>query len=265
LRALRLQRASTNDARSRTNQTLRQIVLDTETTGLHAKFDDRIIEIGCVEIVNRNLTGRDFHSYFNPDRDSDPEALKVHGLTRDFLGDKPKFAEVAEALVEYLRGAEIIIHNAAFDAGFLDAEFGRLKMPALSDVAGNVIDTVRMARELQPGKRASLDSLCERYGVSNAHRTLHGALLDARLLAEVYLAMTRGQESLIMDLEQPAAIAMSAAAAVERELVVMAASAEEIALHDKLLADIDAESRGKCVWLAASRAAADGQAEPQAS
>ena len=246
---------------------MRQIVLDTETTGLHAKFDDRIIEIGCVEIVNRSLTGSDFHSYLNPERDSDPEALKIHGLTREFLADKPRFAEIAGTLVEYLRGAEIIIHNAAFDAGFLDAEFARLKMPSLSELAGNVIDTVRMARELQPGKRASLDSLCERYGVSNAHRTLHGALLDARLLAEVYLAMTRGQESLIMDIEQPVVIATGATTAVARELTVLAASAEEVAAHDALLAEIEGESKGKCVWLAAARAesAADENAESSAT
>lgn len=230
---------------------MRQIVLDTETTGLHANLGDRIIEIGCVEIVDRGLTARDFHSYLNPQRDSDPEALKVHGLTTEFLGDKPVFADVATALADYLRGAEIIIHNAAFDTAFLDAEFGRLHLPPLSEIAGSVVDTVRMARELHPGKRANLDALCERYGVSNAHRNLHGALLDARLLAEVYLAMTRGQDSLIVDLEQPVhAVARVAGDAVERRLLVVTASTEEIALHQQVLADIEREIKGASVWRA---------------
>jgi DNA polymerase III subunit epsilon len=229
---------------------LRQIVLDTETTGLHAHLGDRVIEIGCVEIVDRTLTTRDFHSYLNPERDSDPEALKVHGLTTEFLSDKASFAEVAPALAEYLAGAEIIIHNAAFDSGFLDAEFGRLRLPPLSEIAGSIVDTVRMARELHPGKRANLDALCERYGVSNAHRSLHGALLDARLLAEVYLAMTRGQESLIMDVEQIATVLTDADGGVaERRLTVVLASVEELTLHEKLLDDIDRQAKaGKSVW-----------------
>jgi len=228
---------------------LRQIVLDTETTGLHANLGDRVIEIGCVELVDRTLTSKDFHSYLNPDRDSDPEALKVHGLSTEFLADKAKFADVAAALVDYLRGAEIIIHNAAFDTAFLDAELGRLHLPKLSEIAGNIVDTVRMARELHPGKRANLDALCERYGVSNSHRTMHGALLDARLLAEVYLAMTRGQDSLIMDLEQPVVpVSREAGEAGERMLIILAASTEELAEHDKLLAGIDKEAKGGSVW-----------------
>jgi DNA polymerase-3 subunit epsilon len=229
---------------------LRQIVLDTETTGLHANLGDRVIEIGCVEIVDRTLTAENFHSYLNPQRDSDPEALKVHGLTAEFLADKPMFADVAAALAEYLRGAEIIIHNAAFDTAFLDAEFGRLRMPPLAEVAGSVVDTVRMARELHPGKRANLDALCERYGVSNAHRNLHGALLDARLLAEVYLAMTRGQDSLIMDLDPPAVavVARAPGSAAGQRLQVLAASAEEIGQHQQVLADIDREIKHDCVW-----------------
>jgi DNA polymerase III subunit epsilon len=228
---------------------LRQIVLDTETTGLHAHLGDRIIEIGCVEIVDRSLTSRDFHSYLDPERDSDPEALKVHGLTTEFLADKPKFGEVAATLAEYLRGAEVIIHNAAFDSAFLDAEFGRLRLPPLAELAGSVVDTVRMARELHPGKRANLDALCERYGVSNAHRTLHGALLDARLLAEVYLAMTRGQESLIMDLEQaPAPRSMESGVAGELRLVVVTASAAELVLHQAVLDDIERQNKKTSVW-----------------
>lgn len=228
---------------------MRQIVLDTETTGLHANLGDRIIEIGCVEIVDRSLSSKDFHSYCNPERDSDPEALKVHGITTEFLADKPLFADVATALADYLRGAEIIIHNAAFDTAFLDAEFGRLRMPPVAEVAGSIVDTVRMARELHPGKRANLDALCERYGVSNAHRNLHGALLDARLLAEVYLAMTRGQDSLIMDVEQPAtAISRINAEGGEKILLVLAATEDELALHREVLADIEREIRGESVW-----------------
>jgi DNA polymerase-3 subunit epsilon len=228
---------------------MRQVVLDTETTGLHANLGDRIIEIGCIEIVDRSLTGKDFHSYLNPERDSDPEALKVHGLTTEFLSDKPKFADVAAGLAEYLRGAELIIHNAAFDTAFLDAEFGRIHLPPVAGFAGNVVDTVRMARELHPGKRANLDALCERYGVSNAHRNLHGALLDARLLTEVYLAMTRGQDSLIMDLEQPSVSAVRAAGdGVQRQLLIVVASVDEVAEHEQVLAEIGRESKTGCLW-----------------
>ena len=228
---------------------MRQIVLDTETTGLHAHLGDRVIEVGCVEIVDRTLTGRDFHAYLNPERDSDPEALKIHGLTTEFLSDKPRFAEISTALADYLRDAEIIIHNAAFDSGFLDAEFGRVQLPAVSALAFGIVDTLRMARELHPGKRASLDTLCERYGVSNTHRTLHGALLDARLLAEVYLAMTRGQESLIIELEQPAAAAAAPAPGIAgRRPQVIAATPEELARHEELLAGIERETKGHCVW-----------------
>jgi DNA polymerase-3 subunit epsilon len=228
---------------------MRQVVLDTETTGLHANLGDRIIEIGCIEIVDRSLTGKDFHTYLNPERDSDPEALKVHGLTTEFLSDKPKFADVAAGLAEYLRGAEIIIHNAAFDTAFLDAEFGRIHLAPIAEVAGGVVDTVRMARELHPGKRANLDALCERYGVNNAHRNLHGALLDARLLTEVYLAMTRGQDSLIMDLEQPSVTAVRFTGDGEqRQLLVLAASTEERAEHEKVLGEIARESKTGCLW-----------------
>ncbi|HEX7647046.1 MAG TPA: DNA polymerase III subunit epsilon, partial [Noviherbaspirillum sp.] len=179
---------------------MRQIVLDTETTGLNARSGDRIIEVGCVEIVNRRLTGNNFHSYINPERDSEEGALAVHGLTTEFLSDKPKFAEVADELRDYIRDAEIIIHNAPFDIGFLDAEFERLGVPRFIEHVAKVTDTLVQAKEMHPGKRNSLDALCERYGISNAHRALHGALLDAELLAEVYLAMTRGQNSLTIDL-----------------------------------------------------------------
>jgi len=230
---------------------MRQIVLDTETTGLNARSGDRIIEIGCVELVNRRLTGNNFHTYINPERDSEEGALAVHGLTTEFLSDKPKFAEIAAALCDYARGAEIIIHNAPFDLGFLDAELERLGLPPFTSETGQVIDTWMQAKELHPGRRNSLDALCDRYGISNAHRTLHGALLDAELLAEVYLAMTRGQNSLSMDLGG-ADDTGDDAAALETlplaDVLVLAASAEEIVEHEALLAGLDAQVKGKCVW-----------------
>ena len=179
----------------------RQIVLDTETTGLNAKLGDRVIEIGCIELLSRRVTDRHFHTYLDPEREIEEGAAKVHGLTREFLSDKPRFAEVAKDFLDYVRGAELIIHNAAFDVEFLDAELELAGLGRLAEHAAGVIDTLALARELHPGRRNSLDALCERYGVDNAHRTMHGALLDARLLAEVYLSMTRGQESLAMDLD----------------------------------------------------------------
>lgn len=180
---------------------MRQIVLDTETTGLEAKEGHRIIEVGCLELVARRLTERRLHHYINPERDSDEGALAVHGLSNEFLADKPKFGEIAGELIEFVRGAEVIIHNAAFDLEFLDAELAQLGLGRFEDYC-RITDSLKLARERHPGKRNSLDALCERYGVSNTHRTLHGALLDAGLLADVYLAMTRGQDSLAMDLGQ---------------------------------------------------------------
>jgi DNA polymerase-3 subunit epsilon len=227
---------------------MRQIVLDTETTGLNARSGDRIIEIGCVEMVNRRLTGNNFHFYINPERDSDPGALAVHGLTTDFLSDKPKFVEIADALCEFVRDAEIIIHNAPFDIGFLDAEFERLGKPKFAGHVLKVTDTLVQAKELYPGKRNSLDALCERYGVSNAHRTLHGALLDSELLAEVYLAMTRGQDSLTMDLQVDAAGGPAGAGVAMAEILVLAPTAEELAEHEALLQGLDKEAKGACVW-----------------
>ncbi|HDR9340773.1 TPA: DNA polymerase III subunit epsilon, partial [Burkholderia multivorans] len=179
---------------------MRQIILDTETTGLNARTGDRIIEIGCVELLNRRLTGNNLHFYVNPERDSDPGALAVHGLTTEFLSDKPKFAEIAHQILDFVKGAELIIHNAPFDLGFLDAEFALLGLPPFSEHCAGVIDTLVQAKQMFPGKRNSLDALCDRFGISNAHRTLHGALLDSELLAEVYLAMTRGQDSLVIDM-----------------------------------------------------------------
>jgi DNA polymerase-3 subunit epsilon len=229
---------------------MRQIVLDTETTGLNPRSGDRVIEIGCVELVNRRLTGNNLHYYINPERDSEEGALAVHGLTTEFLSDKPKFAQVAQELVDYLAGAEVIIHNAPFDIGFLDAELERLRLPPFSEHVVNVIDTLAEAKLLYPGKRNSLDALCDRYGVSNAHRTLHGALLDSELLAEVFLAMTRGQDSLSMDLNAEESEAAGDAVPVPPlgEVLVLRASAEELSAHEKLLDSLDKEVRGSCVW-----------------
>lgn len=230
---------------------MRQIVLDTETTGLNPRSGDRIIEVGCVEIVNRRLTGNNFHTYINPERDSEEGALAVHGLSTEFLSDKPKFAEIADELRTYLSGAELIIHNAPFDLAFLDAEYNRYGQSPFARHIGNVIDTLVQAKQIYPGKRNSLDALCDRYGISNVHRALHGALLDAELLAEVYLAMTRGQNSLTIDLgscdeAQDASTDLSPIG----EIIIRAASALELAEHESVLDQLDKEVRGRCVWRA---------------
>lgn len=228
----------------------RQIILDTETTGLEPKLGHRIIEVAGVELVNRRLTGRHFHRYLNPGRDSDEAALQVHGLTTEFLSDKPKFGEIVDEFLDYVTGAELIIHNAPFDIGFLDSELALLKRKRMNTCCPEVIDTLRMARELHPGKRNGLDSLCERYQIDNSARTLHGALLDAELLAEVYLAMTRGQESLMIESES--AHGEVHAAGFNRgdlKLMVLRASPEEIALHEAQIAEIDKASGG-ALWQA---------------
>jgi DNA polymerase III subunit epsilon len=229
----------------------RQIVLDTETTGLNAKLGDRVIEIGCLELLNRRPTGNHFHRYLNPGRASEDGAMKVHGISDEFLQDKPRFREIAAEFIEYIRDAELIIHNAPFDVEFLEQELALAKLPPLAQHCAGVTDTLKLAKELHPGKKNSLDALCERYGVDNTHRTLHGALLDAELLAEVYLAMTRGQDSLMIDLDEtPATVAAAAGAPLERpSLTVLAASAEELAEHAGVLQDIQKQSKGKCVWL----------------
>ena len=229
----------------------RQIVLDTETTGLNAKLGDRVIEIGCLELLNRRPTDNHFHHYLNPERASEAGAVRVHGISDEFLLDKPRFREIAAEFIEYIRGAELIIHNAPFDVEFLEQELALAKLPPLLQHCAGVKDTLKLAKELHPGKKNSLDALCERYGVNNTHRTLHGALLDAELLAEVYLAMTRGQESLAMELEQPlATVATEGGIAVARaQLLVLAANEEEAALHAKVLKAIEAESKGNCLWL----------------
>jgi DNA polymerase-3 subunit epsilon len=228
---------------------MRQIVLDTETTGLNPRTGDRVIEIGCVEILDRKLTGNNLHFYINPERDSDEAALAVHGLTTEFLSDKPKFHEIAEELREFVKDAELIIHNAPFDLGFLNHEFERIGLPPFVDHCGGVIDTLVHAKELHPGKRNSLDALCDRYGISNAHRKLHGALLDSELLADVYLAMTRGQNMLSMDVEvETAGGAELLDAGPLGEIIVLAPSADELAEHDNVLAALDKGVKGECVW-----------------
>jgi DNA polymerase-3 subunit epsilon len=226
----------------------RQILLDTETTGLYPKLGDRVIEVGCIEMRSRRITENSFHHYLNPERKSEEGAARVHGIADEFLADKPKFAEIAGQFVDYIRGAELIIHNAGFDVEFLDLELARAGLGKLADHVAGVVDSLALARELHPGKRNSLDALCERYAVSNAHRTLHGALLDARLLAEVYLAMTRGQESLVMDQETPAEQAAVAASIDASKLVVLRATPEELRAHEKYLDGLAKEAGGKVLW-----------------
>ena len=224
---------------------MRQIVLDTETTGLDPDEGHRIIEVGGVELENRQLTGRHLHLYVNPDRDSDPDALAIHGLTTDFLSQFPRFEEVAQQLVDFVQDAEVIIHNASFDLRFLDSELGRLGLPQFQSLCAKVTDSLLFARELHPGKRNSLDALCERYGISNAHRTLHGALLDSELLADVWLAMTRGQDSLLMDVADNDRNGNGAIAGAfdTSVLPVIRADSDELALHESYLDKL--ESGGK--------------------
>jgi DNA polymerase-3 subunit epsilon len=229
---------------------MRQIVLDTETTGLSAETGDRIIEIGCVELVARKLTGNNRHWYLNPERESHEDALKVHGITSEFLRDKPKFAAVADELLEYLSGAEIIIHNAAFDVGFLNKELELLGRAGFRTFVDNVIDTFAMAKEMFPGKRNSLDALCDRLGVDNSSRTLHGALLDAELLADVYINLTRGQEALLIDaLPEDTVVGIQTRVDLSQfTLPVLLASEQEASAHEEVLVQLDKASGGKTLW-----------------
>jgi len=228
----------------------RQVVLDTETTGLNAKLGDRIIEIGCIEILSRRVAERQFHAYLNPERDVDLGATRVHGLTLEDLRAKPKFADVAKEFLDFIAGAEVLIHNADFDLEFLDLELGRVRLGRFQDHVAKVTDTLAFARELHPGRKNSLDALCERYFVNHANRTVHGALLDARLLGECYLAMTRGQESLVMELETPAQAA-AAAALLQIDLsnlIVLPALPEEVALHEQYLDAMEKDAKGPSLW-----------------
>ena len=238
---------------------MRQIVLDTETTGLSPHDGDRIIEIGCVELYQRKPTGRNLHLYINPERDSHEDALKVHGITTEFLADKPKFAAIAQEVVDYLQGAELIIHNAPFDVGFLNKEFSMLGLPPIADITTGVIDSLAMAKDLYPGKRNSLDALCDRLEVDNAGRTLHGALLDAEILAEVYVNMTRGQDALLMDLDDHSTNAQGHVNAVDLaqfELPILTASDTELAAHEQVLAALDKACEEGSVWRRTAGAAA---------
>lgn len=230
---------------------MRQIVLDTETTGLSAEGGDRIIELGCVELFARKLTGKNLHFYFNPERDSHEDALKVHGISNEFLRDKPKFAELSDEILDYLSDAEIIIHNAAFDVGFLNKELERVGKKPFKTYVSGVIDTLVMAKEMFPGKRNSLDALCDRLEVDNSGRTLHGALLDAELLADVYINMTRGQEALLIDAGDAPTDTQSVKVQVDLStyvLSVLPANAQELAAHDEVLTQLDKSSGGKTVW-----------------
>lgn len=230
---------------------MRQIVLDTETTGLSPRAGNRILEIGCVELLNRQLSGRNLHFYINPERDSEEGALAVHGLTTEFLADKPTFKQIAAEFLDYVRGAQIIIHNAPFDVGFLDAELALLGLPKFIEHVDSVIDSLQMAKEQHPGRRNSLDALCDRYGISNAHRTLHGGLLDAALLSEVYLAMTRGQNSLGMDEEEVVVAGSELLAPVAMaDIIFLPATDDELAAHAEALAGLDKAVKGQCIWTA---------------
>jgi DNA polymerase III subunit epsilon len=229
---------------------MRQVYLDTETTGLNPDQGDRIIEFACVEYDNRRETGRRLHHYVNAGRSSHPDALRVHGITDEFLADKPPFAHVAPELLEFVKGAEVVIHNASFDVGFIDAELARLNLPRFATHAAKVTDSLLLAREMFPGKSNSLDALCRRLEVDNSKRDLHGALIDADLLAQVVLAMTRGQGSLVIDAgdTQRGPVALQAIDLVSLALRVIEPSAEERAAHEALLADIDKASKGRAVW-----------------
>lgn len=228
---------------------MRQIVLDTETTGLEPLDGHRIIEIGCVELAGRSISGSEFHTYINPERESDARALEVHQLTREFLSTKPKFAEIAHAFLDFVRGAELLIHNAPFDVGFLNAELARLFLPDIQSIC-TITDTYAMARDLYPGQRNGLDALCKRLEVDNSARTAHGALLDASLLAEVYLAMTRGQNTLQFAAGDDSVYSdQHADAPLRMSLLRHFANADELGAHLQRLAAIEKSSKGQCLWL----------------
>jgi DNA polymerase-3 subunit epsilon len=250
---------------------MRQIVLDTETTGLEPELGHRIIEIGCVELLNRRRTGRTFHQYLNPEREVEKGALEVHGITAEFLADKPRFADIAEDLMTFIAGSELVIHNAAFDVAFLDYEFKRHAAVApqfegrMIAAECRVLDTLALARDMHPGQRNNLDALCKRYEVDNSHRELHGALLDARILADVYLAMTGGQVGLALDELMAGAQVVEGAGHVRAllrpaiPLVVIRATSDELNLHDSMLQTISRASKGLCLWQTLEAAPSAGQ------
>lgn len=227
---------------------MRQIALDTETTGMDIESGNRVVEIGCIEIVQRVITGRRFHAYLNPDRDSEPRALEVHGLSTEFLQDKPRFADVAAEFLAFIADAELLIHNASFDLGFLNHELRRAQIDLRLEERHAVLDTLKLARELHPGQRNSLDALCKRYQVDNSGRSNHGALLDARLLADVYLNMTAGQGSLSLDVasagQNAPLVEHGALVRIPRRL----ASVEELAAHEQRIAAVEKKSGAVSLW-----------------
>lgn len=229
---------------------MRQIVLDTETTGIDPNEGHRIIEIGCVEVVERQLTGRNYHVYINPEREVEAEAITVHGITNEFLTDKPKFAEIADEFFEFIKGAELVIHNAAFDVGFMDSEFARLKPVRKTADHCGIVDTLAIARAKHPGQKNNLDALCKRYGVDNSNRDLHGALLDAEILADVYLLMTGGQTALSLDSgagDDGSAGGLRRISSERQPLAVVRASDEEAEAHEAFMAMIEKQAGGT-VW-----------------
>lgn len=228
---------------------MRQIFLDTETTGLKPEQGHRVIEIGAIEVIDRKMTGKFLHYYLNPGRESDPDALRIHGLTTEFLQDKPHFHEISQILLEFVRDSELLIHNAPFDTGFLNHELGKSGLPTLDNYC-LITDTLLLARELHPGKKNNLDVLCERYQIDNSRRVLHGALLDAELLADIYLAMTRGQKSLMMDAEiiSPENGGHASYFPDNLELVILRATEKELSCHTQYLEKISQENKGRCIW-----------------
>jgi len=225
---------------------VRQIFLDTETTGLYPAQGHRVIEVAAVEVINRRLTKNHFHYYLNPDREIDQGAQEVHGISLEFLQDKPRFADIAHDLIAFIADSELIMHNAPFDVGFLNSEFGLLGLKTVEDITAKVTDTLKMAKEMRPGQRNNLDALCRHFGIDNSKRTLHGALLDAELLADVYMAMTRGQESLMMALDKPEQTGADVVPKINAPILVKLASADEQAAHEDYLAGL--AKSGNCIW-----------------
>ncbi|HEY9277380.1 MAG TPA: DNA polymerase III subunit epsilon [Methylotenera sp.] len=225
---------------------MRQIFLDTETTGLYPAQGHRVIEVAAVEVINRRLTKNHFHYYLNPDREIDQGAQEVHGISLEFLQDKPHFADIAHDLIAFIADSELIMHNAPFDVGFLNSEFGLLGLKTVEDITAKVTDTLKMAKEMRPGQRNNLDALCRHFGIDNSKRTLHGALLDAELLADVYMAMTRGQESLMMALDKPEQTGADVVPKINAPILVKLASADEQAAHEDYLAGL--AKSGNCIW-----------------
>lgn len=225
---------------------MRQIFLDTETTGLYHAQGHRVIEVAAVEVVNRRLTKNHFHYYLNPDRDIDQGAQEVHGISLEFLQDKPRFADIADELIAFIADAELIMHNAPFDVGFLNCELGLIGQQTVESITAKVTDTLKIAKEMRPGQRNNLDALCKHFGIDNSKRTLHGALLDAELLADVYMAMTRGQESLMMALEKPDQVGMEIIGSNNAPILVKFANDEELSAHEEYLAGLT--KSGNCLW-----------------